>query len=58
MGSEAKEKAEIAMVTSKARDKAESEASERAKEWAEASRRRILPGSLSRRVKMWRPRQR
>ena len=34
MWAEAKEKAEIAMVTAEARDKAESEASERAKEWA------------------------
>ena len=46
----------IARFAVKAREKAESEATERAKVWAETSRRRRSPGSLPRRVKMWRPR--
>ena len=53
-----KEKAEIARVAAKAREKAEYEVAEREKSWAEARRRQRLPGLIPRQVKRWRPRQR
>ena len=55
---EVTEKAEIAGVAVEDREKSESEAAERAKSWAEASRSSRSPGSLMRRVKRWRLRQR